>query len=409
MNCRFCNASLSHVFADLGQTPLANSYPTKSEITRGEHYFPLLAYVCSKCFLVQLEQFEDPSKIFRHYAYLSSYSKSWLNHAKEFSEMAINRFNLNKSSHVIEIASNDGYLLQYFKKQKIPVLGIEPALNIAKISRKKGIATVSDFFGANTAKKIAKTKEKSDLLIAFNVLPHVPNLKDFVKGIKIILKPSGIAIIQFSAYILKLIQKNEYDTIYHEHFSYFSLLTLSKIFSHFGLSIFDVQEIDVHGGSLRVFLKHKNNSSISISKNVKNKIQQEKKFGLDKLETYSNFQKKIAKSKIDIWKFFQKISLEKKSVVGYGAPAKACTTLNFCGIKNDLLPFTVDVSIEKQGLFIPGTHIPIYSPKKIFQTKPDYIIILAWNLKDEIIDQMKKIQNWNGKFVIFTPKVRILN
>jgi hypothetical protein len=408
MNCRFCNMKLSHVFADLGKSPLANSYLEKDQIEKKEIFLPLTVYVCSKCLLVQLDKFEDPEVIFKEYAYMSSYSQSWLKHVKNFSELVIKKFELDKKSKIIEIASNDGYLLKNFQKKNIPILGIEPAENVAKIARKRKIPTITKFFGHKTAKEIIKKHGKSNFIIAFNVLPHVPNLKDFLHGMKILLEKNGVIVIQFSAYLTHLIQKTGFDAIYHEHFSYFSLISLSKIFQHFDLTIFDIEEFDVHGGSLRLFLKHNKNKNLKISHKIKEKIEIEKKNKLNKIQTYKNFQEQVIQTKIDIWKFFSKAKKDNKSIVGYGAPAKATTMLTYCGIKNDFLEYTVDVNPNKQNHFIPGTRIPIFSPKKIFQTRPNYVVILAWNLKDEIIEQMKEIRKWNGKFVIFYPKVKIL-
>jgi len=409
MNCRFCNTKLHYIFADLGKSPLANSYLEKNQVEKKEMFFPLIAYVCSKCLLVQLDRFEDPAKIFTKYAYISSYSQTWLNHVKDFSKSVIKKFELKENSKIVEIASNDGYLLQNFQKKNISILGIEPAINVAKIARKRKIPTITKFFGSKIAREVIKEYGKSDFLIAFNVLPHVPNLKDFIHGIKILLEENGVAVIQFSAYLTQLIQKTEFDAIYHEHFSYFSLTSLSKIFQYFGLTIFDIEEFEVHGGSLRLFLKHNKNKNFKVSQKINEMIKMEKKQGLNKIQTYTDFQNQIIQTKINIWKFFNKVKKENKSIVGYGAPAKATTMLNYCGIKKDFLEYTVDINPNKQNHFLPGTNIPIYSPKKIFQTKPDYIVILAWNLKDEIVNKMKEINKWNGKFVVFTPKVKILN
>ena len=409
MNCRFCNSEIHYVFADLGKTPFANSYVPQNEFGKKEIFFPLKSYVCSKCFLVQLEKFEDPAVIFKNYAYMSSFSNSWLKHVEDFCNDVFIKFKLSESSRVTEIASNDGYLLKNFQKKKIPILGVEPAENVAKIARKKKIPTITKFFGQKTSIAIVKKYGRSDVVIAFNVLPHVPNLKDLVKGMKNLLKKDGVIIIQFSAYLDQLIEQTGFDAIYHEHFSYFSLTSLKKIFEYFGLIIFDVEEFDVHGGSLRLFLKHKNNSNFLVSEKIKKKIENEKKHKLNKIQTYSKFQNQIIQTKIDIWKFFIKVKNENKSIVGYGAPAKATTMLNYCGIKKDFLEYTVDINPNKQNHFLPGTNIPIFAPRKIFQTKPDYILILAWNLKDEIINQMKEVKKWNCKFVTFTPKVRIIN
>ena len=407
MNCRFCNKKLKYVLADLGMTPLANSYLKKDELNIQESYFPLQAYVCSNCFLVQLKEYENPKNIFSEYAYMSSYSKSMLNHVQNFVEETINKFQIGKNSNVVEIASNDGYLLQFYKKNKIPNYGIEPALNVAKIAEKKGIKTVKKFISAQTAKELVKKGKKADLLIAFNVLPHTPNLNDFVKGLKIILNENGVIVIQFSAYLLPFLQNIEFDTIYHEHFSFFSLFTLKKIFSKYGLVIFDVEEQMIHGGSMRLFLKHESNNVIEISSSVENQIKKEIEFGINKLSTYTEFQKKIDDLKSEVWKFFVKAKKEEKKIVAYGAAAKATTFLNYCGISKNLLPYVVDINPYKQNRFLPGLHIPILHPKKIFATKPDYVLILAWNLKDEIMKQIQETNQWKGKFVTFIPKVKI--
>jgi len=407
MNCRFCNSKLKNIFADLGKTPLANSYLRENEINKTETYYPLCTYVCSKCFLVQLDKFEEPKKIFTNYAYFSSYSNTWLDHVQKFVDESIERFKINKNDQVIEIASNDGYLLKNFKKYKIPVLGIEPAKNIAKIAKKKKIPTVAKFFGQKTAKELAHNSKKADLLIAFNVLPHVPNLSDFVKGMKILLNPKGIIVIQFSAYLMPLIKKMEFDHIYHEHFSYFSIFTLKKIFSKYNLEIFDVEEQDVHGGSMRIYIKHKNNHKINIEKSVTKKIDEEIKFGMNKLSTYLEFNEKMSAIKTQIWKFFINEKLYDKNIVAYGAAAKGNTVLNYCGIGKELIDYAVDANPYKQKLYLPGTQIPIHNPKKILQTKPDYVLILAWNFKDEIMKQMKIVKKWKGKFVVLTPKVKV--
>ena len=407
MKCRFCKNQLVDVFLNLGYTPLANSYLKKTEIDKPELSFPLCAYVCKKCFLVQIDEEEKPENIFTDYAYFSSYSKTWLKHIEEFSKEMIRRFQLNKESKVIEIASNDGYLLKNFKKKNIPILGIEPASNVAKFAKKKGIPTVEKFFSNKTATELVKKHHSADILIAVNVLPHVPNLNDFLKGIKKILKPNGTVIVQFSAYLSKLISQREFDTIYHEHYSYFSLFTLNKIFSAHGLKIFDVDELSIHGGSLRIYATHKKQKVI-VSKKIQKLIDKEKKLGLRNLATYKNFNERVVSLKFDLWKFFINAQKQGKKGVCYGAPAKGNTLLNYCGIKNDLIEFTVDISPHKQGLYLPGTHIPIYNPSHIKKNKPDYVLILAWNLKKEIMEQMDFIRDWGGKFVTPIPNVRVI-
>jgi hypothetical protein len=408
MNCRFCKNLLKHMFVDLGKTPLANSYLSKENEFKIEKEIPLVALVCQKCFLIQVDEYEKPGDIFNNYAYFSSYSTSWLDHTKKFATEMIERFNISNNDQIIEIASNDGYLLKNFKEKNIPVLGIEPASNVAEIAKKSGIPTITNFFGTETVEKIVKSEKKADILIAFNVLPHVPDLKDFVLGMKNILNENGIIIIQFSAYLLDVIKKCEFDMVYHEHFSYFSLFTLKKIFENFDLEIFDVKEVFVHGGSLRLFLKSAKNKKIKIDENVEKLLKKEKDYGLQKISTYLNFQNNVEKSKKNIQEFFIEAKEQKKKIVCYGAAAKGNTVLNYCNISKNNIEYVVDISPHKQGKFMPGTHIPIYSPEKIKETKPDYIVILAWNLKDEIIQQIDFIKNWDGKFVVLIPEVKML-
>ena len=407
MNCRFCENPLEHMFVDLGNTPLANSYLTKESDFEKE--IPLNALICEKCFLIQIDEYEKPGDIFNNYAYFSSYSTSWLEHIKKFVMETIVEFNITDQDQIIEIASNDGYLLKNFKKRNIPVLGIEPASNVAQIAEKSGIPTIASFFGTETAEKIINSGKKADMLIAFNVLPHVPNLNDFILGMKNIITKNGIIIIQFSAYLLDVIKKCEFDMVYHEHFSYFSLFTLKKIFEHFDLEIFDVKEISVHGGSLRLFLKLSKNKEISINENVEKLLKKERDYGLQEISTYLKFQKNVENSKKKIQEFFIKAKEEEKQIVCYGAAAKGNTVLNYCKISKNDINYVVDISPHKQGKFMPGTHIPIFSPEKIKETKPDYVIILAWNLKDEIVQQINFINDWGGKFVVLIPEVKILN
>ena len=408
MNCRFCNTILEDIFADLGETPLANSYLTQKTIKENEKIYPLRTLVCKKCFLVQIDEFERPQNIFNEYAYFSSYSTTWLDHVKHFVDEVVKEFNLTEKDLAIEIASNDGYLLKNFVSKKIPILGIEPAKNIAKIANEKGIYTISEFFSSKTAQNIADSGQKADLLIAFNVLPHVPNLNDFVLGMKKILSYKGIIVIQFSAFLLDVIKSCEFDMIYHEHFSYFSLYSLKQIFQFHGLEIFNVKEISIHGGSLRIFVKPIENKSLNVTENVKILLKKEKDFGLQKLSTYTEFQNEVNASKEKIKEFFINAKKTQKKIVCYGAAAKGNTVLNFCEIGSDFIEYVVDISPYKQGKFLPGTHIPIFSPDKIKETKPDYIIVLAWNLKDEIMKQMKFVNEWNGKFVVLIPEVKII-
>ena len=409
MKCRFCKSALTNIFLDLGMSPMANSFLKSTELDTKEPHYPLCSYVCSNCFLVQLDEFEKPQEIFSNYAYFSSFSTTWLDHVEEFVNQLINQFKIDKEKHVIEIASNDGYLLQHFKKKDIPILGIEPAKNIASDAESKGIPTINKFFGVDTAQELVQNDQKADFLIAFNVMPHVPNLRDFVSGLKILLNHNGVIIIQFSAYLLKLIELNEFDMIYHEHFSYFSFGTLKKIFSNLRLKIFDVEELSIHGGSLRVYITHENNNLYKKNIHVDQLLEKEKQFGLLEISTYENFIKNIQNVKQDICNFFISARKENKKIVCYGAPAKGNTLLNFCGIGKDFIEYVVDKNPHKQELFLPGTHIPIHSPEKVLSTKPDYLLILPWNLKDEIIEQMSFIRDWNGKFVVLMPKIEIIN
>ena len=408
MKCRFCKSDLKTVFADLGMSPLANSYIKSNESNLGEMFFPLKTYVCDNCFLVQLGEFKSPRDIFKNYAYFSSFSKTWLEHANEYVELLVNRFNLNKKSLVVEIASNDGYLLQFFKSKNIPVLGIEPAENVAKSAIEKGIPTLTKFFDSKTAKELKKSGKKVDCIIANNVLPHTPELVDFIKGLSLLIDSDGVIVIQFSAYLVPLIKNVQFDHIYHEHFSYFSLHTMRKILEKFKLEIFDVDELHVHGGSLRLYIKKVGkNQKVIHSKNLDKILKNEEKFGITRKETYEKFQSQILEKKINIWKFFITAKKSGKKIACYGAPAKGNTILNYCQIGKDFIDFTVDKNPVKQGKLLPGTHIPIFEPKKIDQFKPDYVVILPWNLKDEIVEEMKFIRKWGGKFVILTPEVKI--
>ena len=407
MNCRFCKSVLKDLMIDLGMSPLANAFISEKKIKLREEFYPLQVYVCRECFLVQLGIDQSPEKMFSNYVYLSSYSKTWLNHIKEFVEKTTKRFNLDKNSLIFEVASNDGYLLKFFKENEIPTLGIEPATNIAKIAEKNGIKTINKFVTLDTAKEIIKDHKKANMIIAFNVLPHVPDLSDFVQAIKEMLDHNGIIVIQFSDYLPVFFLENEFDTIYHEHFSYFSFLTIKKIFERFDLDIFDVEELSIHGGSLRIFVKHKLNYSISIESSVKKQLEKEIKMGFNQITKYSDFAERVIQLKQNIWEFLIKAKEGRKKIICYGAPAKGNTLLNYCGIGKDFIDYTVDINPYKQGLFLPGTHIPIFSPEKIKETKPDYIIILPWNLKEEIMEDNSYVHTWGGKFVTFIPEVRI--
>jgi len=405
--CRFCNNSLEHIFVDLGITPSANSYLEQKQLEDKELLYPLVAYVCKNCLLVQLLEIKKPAELFTNYAYFSSYSDSWLEHAKNYVKMMINRFHLNENQHVIEIASNDGYLLQYFKEKNIFVTGIEPAKNVSKIAKEKGINTIEEFFDEKLAKKLVDQKIQGDVILGNNVLAHVPKINEFVKGLKIILKPSGVITMEFP-HLLQLMMHNQFDTIYHEHFSYFSFHIVKKIFEAQKLSIFDVEEIKTHGGSLRIFIKHSENDEIDIKNTVETLIKKEQENGLLEIETYLEFKNKVKKIKKDLNQFLENVKIENKKVICYGAPAKGNTLLNFCNIDSTLIEFVVDKNPHKQGLFLPGTHIPIKSPDKIHDVKPDYLLILPWNIKEEVMKQTEFIRSWGGKYVIPIPKVMII-
>lgn len=406
--CRFCNASLSLSFADLGMSPLSNAYLTAGQLNKMERFYPLHARVCESCYLVQLEEFESPEHIFSDYLYFSSYSDSWLEHAARYTDQMIQRFGFNTRSHVVEIASNDGYLLQYFVKQGIPVLGIEPAANVAQVAEKNGVPTLTRFFGKDTAKELAATGKRADLLLGNNVLAHVPDLNDFVGGMTILLKPQGVITMEFP-HLLKLMEENQFDTIYHEHFSYFSFSVAEKVFAAHRLTIFDVEEIPTHGGSLRIFAKHASNTALAVGHRVSALRQREIEAGLEKADTYREFSRKVMATKRSLLRFLIDAREAGKRVAGYGAPAKGNTLLNYCGVRSDFLEYTVDRSPHKQGRYLPGTHIPVYGTDKIRETRPDYLLILPWNLKDEIISQMADIRGWGGKFVVPIPEARVID
>jgi hypothetical protein len=404
--CRFCGTGLRHTFVDLGMSPLCESYVQPAQLNEMEPFYPLHVFVCEKCFLVQLEEFVTPDHIFTEYAYFSSYSDSWLEHCRRYTEQMVDRFHLNEHSLVVEPASNDGYLLQYFAQKGIPVLGIEPAANVAKVAEEKGVPTLVRFFGSQLAKELEPRGKQADLLVGNNVLAQVPDLCDFVAGMKILLKPQGILTLEFP-HLLKLMQENQFDTIYHEHFSYFSFLTTKEIFSTHGLVLFDVEELPTHGGSLRVFGRHAEDTSKPLSPRVFEMAAREKAAGLEHLECYCSFSERVKKTKRELLRCLIQAKDEGKSIVGYGAPGKGNTLLNYCGAGKDLIDYTVDRNPYKQGRFTPGTHIPIYHPDKIRETRPDYLLILPWNLKTEVMQQMSFVREWGGKFIIPVPEATI--
>lgn len=406
ITCRFCKEPLKHTFVDLGLSPVANDYIRPENKQVQEPFFPLHVYVCSKCFLVQLPDTRTEDEIFRaDYAYFSSYSASWLAHSKAYVDMITDRLGLTSAHQVVELASNDGYLLQYFQEKNIPVLGIEPSLSVAKAAQEKGIETLVKFFGVDTAQELAKAGKKADLLLGNNVLAHVPDLNDFVAGMKILLKDSGTLTMEFP-HLLKLMTLNQFDTIYHEHFSYFSFTTVSKIFAHHGLTLFDVEELPTHGGSLRIYGRH-SGKDVVLTDRAKALLAKEKAAKLTTLAAYKTFQKKVEQTRKATVEFLTKLHKQGKMIVGYGAPAKGNTLLNYCGIKSDIVSYTVDKNPHKQNHFLPGVRIPIFNPEKIQATKPDYVFILPWNIKDEIMDEMQYIRTWGGKFIVAIPKLHV--
>jgi SAM-dependent methyltransferase len=404
--CRFCKRSLQHTFANLGMSPLANSYIKPAQINQVERFFPLHALVCDGCFLVQLQEFESPEAIFGDYAYFSSFSDSFLQHAEAYVEMAVDRFKLNGKSQVVEIASNDGYLLQYFVQKGVPVLGVEPAANVAEVAMKRGIPSLVKFFGTGTALEMKQEGRQADLLVGNNVLAHVPNLNDFVAGIKIALKADGVVTMEFP-HLVRLMEDGLFDTIYHEHFSYFSLFTVEQVFAKHGLVLFDVEEVPTHGGSLRIYGRHAEHDALPVVPRVVELKQRERDLGLDQLTPYLAFSGRVARVKRNLLRFLIDAKDANKAIAAYGAPAKGNTLLNYCGIRTDFIDYTMDRSPHKQGHYLPGSHIPILAPAAVKETKPDYLLILAWNLKDEIMEQMRFIREWGGRFVIPLPDVTI--
>lgn len=404
--CRFCGVNLETIFADLGMSPLANAYLDSAQLNQMEPFYPLRVYVCENCLLVQLEAFASPQGIFSDYAYFSSYSKPLVQQAKEYTHMMMDRFALNENTRVVEIGSNDGYLLQHFVENGFQVLGIEPAANVAEEATKKGIPTLVKFFGHETAYELVVTKGQADLIVGNNVLAHIPDLNDFVKGMKSLLGPQGIITMEFH-YLVRLIEEKQFDSIYHEHFSYFTLTSVQKVFESHGFVLFDVEQVPTHGGSLRIYTRHAEDDSKPISLRVLALLNREKEAGYNSLDHYLKFSEKLRETKYEILDFLIEIKRKGKIVAGYGAPAKGTTLLNYCGISSDFIEYAVDLSPHKQGRFLPGTHIPIYHPDKVKNTQPDYLLIMAWNLKDEIMQQMSFIQEWGGRFIVLTPEVAI--
>jgi SAM-dependent methyltransferase len=407
-HCRFCEQELTHEVVDLGASPLANAFLDPEQAAQPETHYPLRVFVCEHCWLVQLPEWQAPAEIFdADYAYFSSYSDSWLRHARAYVTHMQAEYDIGPHDFVVEVASNDGYLLQYFADEGVPVLGVEPARNVAQAAVDKGIPTVPAFFGARRARELRRTHRPADLLVGNNVLAHVPQLNDFVRGLRLLLAPEGILTIEVP-HLLRLLQENQFDTIYHEHYSYFSLLTLERIFSAHGLRIFDVRELPTHGGSLRVYAQRETATTRPATARVERLRTRESEAGLDRLETYRQFGPRVAALKRQLLHFLLCAQKEGRTVAGYGAPAKGNTLLNYCGIRPDLLPYTVDRSPRKQGRFLPGSRIPVYAPEKIAETRPDYILILPWNLREEIVAQMTHVRDWGGVFVTPIPELTVI-
>jgi SAM-dependent methyltransferase len=406
--CRFCGTALRHTFTDLGMSPPCENFLPADHLNRMEAFYPLHVHVCDRCFLVQLEEYVSPQEIFTEYAYFSSYSTSWLAHAKAYTEHMIDRFHLGKDSLAVELASNDGYLLQYFVEKGVPVLGVEPAANVAREAVKKGIPTLVKFFGREVAAQMVAEGTRADLILGNNVFAHVPDLRSFVAGMKLLLKPQGVITLEFP-HLMRLIEGNQFDTIYHEHFSYFSFITATAVLADFGLTVFDVEELPTHGGSLRVYARHADDTSRPVGERVRELTRREELAGYTRMETYRSFDEQVKATKRRILGFLIDAKRAGKTIAGYGAPGKGNTLLNYCGIRTDFLDYTVDRNPYKHGRFLPGTHIPVFAPEKLRETRPDYVFILPWNLKAEIREQLAYIREWGGKFVVPIPDVEVFD
>lgn len=405
--CRFCSAPLETVMVDLGVSPLCESFLRADQLDAMEPHYPLKVLVCPDCYLAQLGQYVAVGDIFHEYAYFSSYSTSWVEHAKRYVHAIAERRGLSGDSFVVELASNDGYLLQHFLPLGIPVMGIEPAANVAEVAKAKGVPTRVDFFGRELARKLVAEGKRADVIIGNNVLAQVPDLNDFVGGISILLAPDGIVTLEFP-HLLRLIEERQFDTIYHEHFSYFSLVSIEKIAERHGLTVVDVEELPTHGGSLRVYLQHRD-AGAEASPLAAELVERERAFGLTEMKTYADFEMAVRSLKQELLLLLARLKQEGKSIVGYGAPGKGNTLLNYCGIGPDMISFTVDRNPYKHGRFTPGRHLPIYPPDELEAAKPDYVFILPWNLKTEIMDQLSFIAEWGGKFIIPVPKPMIVD
>lgn len=405
--CRFCGTPLRHVMVDLGMSPPCESYISFEQLNHMEPFYPLCVYVCERCRLVQLQEYISPQEIFSHYAYFSSYSTSWLRHAEDYVAMISERLGLGEQSQVVEIASNDGYLLQYFHQRGIPCLGVEPAANVAEAAVAKGIPTTVAFFGRETARRLRDAGVRANLLLGNNVLAHVPDINDFVGGMQILLAPGGVITMEFP-HLVRLMEGNQFDTIYHEHFSYLALGVVEQIFAHHGLTVFDVEELWTHGGSLRIYACHSGPAAPAPSERILKVRADEAERRLDRLEGYAGFAEQVHETKFKLLECLIRLRRAGKQVVGYGAPGKGNTLLNFCGIRTDLIAYTVDRNPFKHHKYLPGTHIPIYPPEQIAETRPDYVVILPWNFKDEIVKQLAFIREWGGKFVVPIPEVEVI-
>jgi len=404
--CLFCEEPLRRTFVDLGKSPLCESFLTAAQLNQMEPFYPLHVYVCEKCFLVQVQEYVSPEGIFTEYAYFSSFSDSWLAHMKAYADLIAARLSLTSASRVVELGSNDGYLLQYFVAKGIPVLGVEPARNVAEKAIAKGVPTVTKLFGRQTARELVADGIRPDLICGANVLAQVPDVNDFVGGIKILLKPGGVVTIEFP-HLMRLMAENQFDTIYHEHFSYFSFKTAERIFAAHGLTLFDVDELPTHGGSLRIYGRHVEDAAKPVGERAIKLRAREEAAGLDRLETYVSFTEQVHETKRRLLEFLISARRRGKRIAGYGAPGKGNTLLNYCGIRTDFVEYTVDRNPYKHGRFLPGTHIPIHPPEKIRETRPDYVLILPWNLKDEIMEQVSYIRSWGGQFVVPIPDVKV--
>ncbi len=406
--CHFCGAGLTDTFVDLGRMALANSYRSEADLAKPEPEYPLHARVCRSCLLVQVESVVPAEEIFSDYAYFSSYSESWVAHARAYAQTTARRFNLGPESLVAEVASNDGYLLKHFVDAGIPVLGIEPAANVAKVAEESGVRTEVAFFNRDTARRLKEQEYAADLMAANNVLAHVPDLNVFVGGFPILLKPEGVVTFEFP-HLLNLINEVQFDTIYHEHYSYLSLLVVEKILAAHGMRVFDVEELPTHGGSLRVYACHNDSETHRDGPGLAAVRAKESAAALDRLDSYAGFEPRVIAVREALLEFLRTSKAAGKTVAAYGAAAKGNTLLNYCGVKADLIPLVVDRSLAKQGRYLPGSRIPIFGPEKIAEAKPDYVLILPWNLRDEIMAEMAHVASWGGKFVTAIPDLRILD